>query len=88
MKLKYIGMVLTSFGLLDETQRGEIPTKLSKTLGDQFDFRQKRHNLEIDALERQVVKLKELVRKRQESRTEIISRRVEQIQREVDGLGW
>jgi hypothetical protein len=72
----------------DDTQRADIRAKLSKTLADQFDLRQKRHNQEIDALERQVAKLKELVRKRQESRSEIISRRVEEIQREVDGLGW
>ncbi len=71
-----------------DNQRAEIRTKLSKTLADQFDLRQKRHNAEIDTLERQVAKLKELVRKRQESRSEIISRRVEEIQREVDGLGW
>jgi hypothetical protein len=72
----------------DDAGRAEIRTKLSRTLADQFDLRQRRHNQEIDALERQVAKLKELVRKRQESRSEIITRRVEQIQREADGLGW
>ena len=72
----------------DDAGRAEIRTKLSRTLADQFDLRQRRHNHEIDALERQVAKLKELVRKRQESRSEIISRRVDEIQREVDGLGW
>jgi hypothetical protein len=71
-----------------DTQRNEVRAKLSENLGKQFDFRQKRHRLEIEALERQVAKLKELVRKRQDSREEIISRRVEEIQREVDGLGW
>ncbi len=71
-----------------DSQRNEVRTKLAENLGQQFDLRQKRHKLEIEALEQQVAKLKELVRKRQESREEIISRRVEEIQREVDGLGW
>jgi flagellar basal body L-ring protein FlgH len=71
-----------------DAQRSEIRTKLAENLGKQFDVRQKRHGLEIEALEMQVKKLKELVRRRQESRAEIISRRVDQILREADGLGW
>jgi hypothetical protein len=71
-----------------DSRRNEVRTKLAENLGQQFDLRQKRHGLELEALERQVAKLKELVRKRQESRDDIISRRVEEIQREIDGLGW
>jgi hypothetical protein len=71
-----------------DAQRSDVRTKLAENLGKQFDLRQKRHNLEIEALETQVKKIKELVRKRQESRQEIISRRVDQIIREAEGLGW
>jgi hypothetical protein len=71
-----------------DAQRSEIRTKLTENIGKQFDLRQKRHGLEIEALEAQVKKLKELVRKRQEGREEIISRRVDQTLREADGLGW
>ncbi len=71
-----------------DARRSEFRTKLSKNLGEQFDLRQKRHAMEIEALETQVKKLKELVRKRQESREDIISRRLDQIEREADGLGW
>ena len=71
-----------------DAQRSEVRTKLSENLGKQFDLRQKRHGLEIEALETQVKKLRELVRKRQDSREEIISRRVDQILREAEGLGW
>ena len=71
-----------------DAQRSEVRTKLAENLGKQFDLRQKRHGLEIEALETQVKKLRELVRKRQESRAEIISRRVDQILREAEGLGW
>ena len=75
-------------GAKSDDQRKEIRSKLTDNLGKQFDLRQKRHGLEIEALETQVKKLKELVRKRQESREDIISRRVDQILREADGLGW
>ena len=71
-----------------DAQRSEVRTKLEENLGKQFDLRQKRHGLEIEALETQVKKLRELVRKRQESREEIISRRVDQVLREAEGLGW
>jgi hypothetical protein len=71
-----------------DSQRSEVRTKLEENLGKQFDLRQKRHGLEIEALETQVKKLRELVRKRQESRAEIISRRVDQVLREAEGLGW
>ena len=71
-----------------DAQRSEVRAKLSENLGKQFDLRQKRHGLEIESLEAQVKKLKELVRKRQDSREEIISRRVDQILREAEGLGW
>jgi len=71
-----------------DTERDEIKAKLSANLGKQFDSRQKRHEQEIKALEAKVKKLKELVSKRQESRSEIISRRLEQILRDSQGLGW
>jgi hypothetical protein len=71
-----------------DTQRAGIKAKLSKTLGQQFDARQARHEREIKALEAQVKKLKDLVQKRQENREEIIARRLDQIVRESQGLGF
>jgi hypothetical protein len=71
-----------------DAQRSDARTKLAENVGKQFDLRQKRHGLEIEALEAQIKKLRELVQKRQESRSEIISRRVDQIVRESEGLGW
>lgn len=69
-------------------KKDKIKDQLTDTLGKQFDARQKRHDGEIKALEAQVKKLKELVQKRQENRREIISKRLEQLVREADGLGW
>jgi hypothetical protein len=71
-----------------DARRKEIKAKLSEALGKQFDVRQKRHGLEIEVLEAQVKKLKELVQKRQENRTEIISRRLDQAVRDSEGLGF
>jgi len=71
-----------------DARRKEIKAKLSEALGQQFDVRQKRHGLEIEALEAQVKKLKELVQKRQENRAEIISRRLDQVVRDGEGLGF
>jgi hypothetical protein len=71
-----------------DTDRDKLKAKLGEILEKQFDQRQRRHEGEIDALERQVKKLKELVQRRQENRREIISRRLEQLLRESQGLGW
>lgn len=71
-----------------DSKRSDVRRKLSDLLGKQFDARQERHKLEIEALEAKVKKLKELVAKRQESRDDIITRRLEQIVRDSQGLGW
>jgi hypothetical protein len=72
----------------DDAGREKVRTKLSAVLEKQFDLRQKRHTSDIDALENQVKKLKELVQKRQENRRDIISKRLELLQRQAVGLGW
>jgi hypothetical protein len=71
-----------------DEQRSALRTKLSELLGRQFDARQKRHEQQIAELEAQVKKLRELVRKRQANRSEIVSLRLEQLLRETQGLGW
>lgn len=68
--------------------RKEVQDKLEDLLRQQFDLRQERHQKEIEALEAQVEKLKVMVERRQEKRSEIVSRRLEQIALEADGLGW
>ena len=71
-----------------EAERDKLMTKLGETLEKQFDQRQKRHEHEIQELETQVKKLKGLVSRRQENRREIIGKRMEQVLREAQGLGW
>jgi hypothetical protein len=71
-----------------DSDRDKLKAKLGEVLEKQFELRQKRHESEIAELEAQVKKLKDLVGKRQENRREIIARRLEQIVRESQGLGW
>jgi hypothetical protein len=71
-----------------DADRDKLRTRLGEVLEKQFDQRQKRHEAEIKSLEAQVKKLRDLVEKRQENRREIIARRLDQILRESQGLGW
>ena len=71
-----------------DSDRAKIKDDLSQILEKQFDLRQKRHLDEIKSLEEKIKKLKELVDKRQENRREIVSKRLDQILRDAEGLGW
>jgi hypothetical protein len=68
--------------------RQQIKERLTEALAKQFDLRQKRHESQIAALEAQVKKLRTLVQKRQDNRRDIISKRLEQLVQESEGLGW
>ncbi len=71
-----------------DTDRDKLKTQLSTVLEKQFELRQQRHKKEIESLEVQVKKLRDLVDKRQENRREIIAKRLDHILRESQGLGW
>lgn len=71
-----------------DSEKDRVKAHLSEALAKQFDQRQKRHEHEIAELEAKVKKLKDLVAKRQENRREIVSKRLDQILRDADGLGW
>jgi hypothetical protein len=72
----------------DESQRGKTKAKLAATLEKQFDLQQKRRDLEVARIEAQLKKLRDIMRKRGESRQTIIDKRLDQLLREADGLGW
>lgn len=77
--------------LADETnseKQAELRTKLAGILEKQFDASQKRREAEIAAIEQQLTRLKGTLKKRADARREIIDRRLEQLTREADGLGW
>jgi hypothetical protein len=72
----------------DADERGKIKTKLAAALAKQFDAQQKRRDLELSRVEAQLKKLRELMKKRDEERKTIIDRRVDQLVRDAEGLGW
>jgi hypothetical protein len=71
-----------------DASRGKLTQQLHDILEKQFDMRQQRHEVEIEQLEAQVRKLRELVQKRQEHRRDIIASRLDVIVRDSLGLGW
>ena len=71
-----------------DSDRDQLKDKLGAVLEKQFDLRQQRHEGEIEALEARVERLKDLVQKRRENRREIVARRLDQILRDAQGLGW
>jgi hypothetical protein len=75
-------------GADNEDKRAKIKTKVQEALGKQFDAQQKRRDLELTRLEAQTKKLRDLMKKRTDARTTIIEKRLDQLLREADGLGW
>jgi hypothetical protein len=75
-------------GAKSDSDRDKVKGQLAEILEKQFDQRQKRHEEELKELETQVKKLKDLVDKRQENRRDIIRARLNQIEKESQGLGW
>jgi hypothetical protein len=71
-----------------ETQRGKIKGKLAEVLEKQFDLQQTRRDLEVARIEAQLKKLRDLMRKRSDARQTIVEKRLDQLLREADGLGW
>lgn len=72
----------------DEGQRSKLKSKLSAALEKQFDLQQKRRELEVARIETQLKKLREVMRKRTDARQAIVDKRLDQLVREAEGLGW
>jgi hypothetical protein len=71
-----------------EEKKHEIRAKLTTLLGQQFDTHAKQQQKELEDLEKQITRLRTLLRKRQDARTTIIERRIDQLVQEAEGLGW
>jgi uncharacterized protein YgbK (DUF1537 family) len=72
----------------DGKRRDEIKAKLQETLVEQFDTQQKVRELEVSRIEAKVKKLRDVISKRNDARRTIIEKRLDQLVREADGLGW
>jgi hypothetical protein len=71
----------------DETKK-EIRKKLSDLLSQQFDAHAEQQQKELDDLEKEIARLKSLLKKRQDAKSTIVDRRMEQLIQEAEGLGW
>jgi hypothetical protein len=71
-----------------EDAKEKLREKMKDVLDKAFESRQKRHEKEIESLEAQVKKLKEMVAKRKDNKREIIDDRIKQLLRDAAGLGW
>jgi hypothetical protein len=71
-----------------EEDKKEIRKKLADALGKQFDTHMEQQQKELADLERQMAELQNLLKKRQEAKTTIIDRRLDQLIQDAEGLGW
>jgi chromosome segregation ATPase len=71
-----------------EDQKKEIRKKLADALSQQFDVHIKKQQKELEDVEKQVGKLREVLKKRVDAKATIVERRVEQLVQEAEGLGW
>jgi hypothetical protein len=72
----------------EDAARSKAKAKLSTALEKQFDLQQQRRELEASRIETQLKKLRELMKKRTDARQTIVEKRLDQLVREADGLGW
>jgi hypothetical protein len=72
----------------NDKDRTELKSQLAKALDNQFVSQQKRRSLELDRVEAQLTKVRERLRKRNDEKQTIIDKRLEQLVREAEGLGW
>jgi hypothetical protein len=68
--------------------RKDVEANLRGALQQIFDLQQKRRTTEITKIEERLNKLKETMKKREEAKESIISRRFEVLTGGVDELGW
>ncbi|MDB5314064.1 MAG: hypothetical protein JWO38_8266 [Gemmataceae bacterium] len=72
----------------DPADREKLRAVLGDVLQKLFDAQQKRRKDEVDRVEEHVKQLRDLIRKRDEAKTDIVRRRVDQLLLDADGLGW
>jgi len=72
----------------NDSERSKIKAKLTTALEKQFDLQQKRRELEVARIEAQLKKLRDLIKKRSDNRQSIVDKRLDQLIREAEGLGW
>ena len=68
--------------------REKVKTEISETVTKHFDVRQKRRELQIKRMEDELKKLREAMTKRNESKDQIIKKRLAELVGNEDDLGF
>ncbi|HEV7225323.1 MAG TPA: hypothetical protein VGN42_21635 [Pirellulales bacterium] len=71
-----------------DDEREQIKAELSELLAKQFGIQQQLREDEVAQIEARVKKLRELIQKRKAAQQSIIERRLDQLLRDAEGLGW
>lgn len=71
---------------VDADSKAEIGAQLAETVAKHFDVRQKRRALELERLEKELNRMKELFEKRNSSRDKIIEQRLKELKGEEESL--
>ena len=71
---------------VDADSKAEIGAQLAETVANHFDVRQKRRPLELERLEKELNRMKELFEKRNDSRDKIIEQRLKELKGEEESL--
>jgi hypothetical protein len=81
--------------LVEQLRRSEGPDRrealretLTKVVGEHFELRQQRRELEVKRLEAQLERLRQSVRQRAEAREQIVQRRLGELLGERDDIGF
>jgi hypothetical protein len=75
-------------GAKEDDKKSQLRTELRETLEKQFQLQEKRREQELVKIEERLKSLRELMQKRKDARQAIIDRRLDQLLRDAEGLGW
>ncbi|HEV3004419.1 MAG TPA: hypothetical protein VGX78_08145 [Pirellulales bacterium] len=75
-------------GATDDDGRAKLKDQLAQTIERQFEAQQKLRELEVSRIEARVKKLRNLIDKRNMAKRTIIDKRLDQLIRDAEGLGW
>jgi hypothetical protein len=71
-----------------EDEKRDLRKKLTDVLGQQFDARMKQQQKELEDLEKQIAKLRDTLKRRQDNKEKIVDRHIDQMVEDAQGLGW
>lgn len=75
-------------GAKEDEKKSQLRTQLRETLEKQFQLQEQRREQELVKIEERLKSLRELMQKRKDARQTIIDRRLDQLLRDAEGLGW